>query len=150
MNIIIREATKTDINNGLLNVFIEGYRFHQNGRPDIFINLNNEDLREDLLKNFETLSFLVILEDNNIVGYLAYEIKGRRAKKLHLDQLVISESFRGKGLGKKLMIEIKNITTKNNCNRIELDCWTFNKNALSFYEHLGFKKQRILYEMKIT
>ena len=36
MNIIIREATIDDLNKGLLKVFIEGYRYHQNGRHDVF------------------------------------------------------------------------------------------------------------------
>ena len=31
MEINIREASITDIDNGLLEVFIEGYRYHQKG-----------------------------------------------------------------------------------------------------------------------
>ena len=40
-------ATFDDIDNGLLSVFIEGYRYHQKGRPDIFKNLS-EEYREGL------------------------------------------------------------------------------------------------------
>ena len=36
MDLKIREATIDDIDKGLLKVFIEGYRYHENGRPDIF------------------------------------------------------------------------------------------------------------------
>ena len=48
MNFDIREATLNDLDKGLLKVFIEGYRYHQNGRPDIFINVSNDTLKEDL------------------------------------------------------------------------------------------------------
>lgn len=149
MNIEIKEATKNDIDNGLLEVFIEGYRYHQNGRPDIFSNISDEDLKKDLIKNFENLSTIVLLEDNIIVGYLAYKIKERHTKKLDVDQLIITESCRHKGYGKKLMNEVKNIAKNTNCDRIELNCWMFNINAIEMYEHIGYSRQRIIYELMV-
>ncbi len=149
MNNIIREATIDDLNKGLLDVFIEGYRYHQNGRPDIFANISDETLKEDLIKNFEELSTIVILDDDIIVGYLSYKIKEKHSKKLDVDQLIIDRNYRGKGLGKKLMEEVRNIALKNNCDRIELNCWMFNDNALKMYEHIGFNRQRIIYEMSL-
>ena len=35
MDIEIKKATIDDIEKGLLNIFIEGYRFHQDGREDM-------------------------------------------------------------------------------------------------------------------
>ena len=145
----IREATINDLNNGLLKVFIEGYRYHQNGRPDVFADLSDEDLKKDLIKQFENLSILVIIDNDIIIGYLAYKIKEKHVKKLDVDQLIITEKYRRKGLGKALMNEVKDIALKNNCDRIELNCWIFNEEAITMYEHIGFKRQRILYEMPL-
>lgn len=149
MEIKIREASTLDIENGLLDVFIDGYRYHQNGRPDVFENLSDEELKQDLIKNFESLTTIVLTENNKIVGYLAYRIKERHVKKLDVDQLVISKNSRNKGYGKMLMNETKNIAKKLGCARIELNCWLFNEKALAMYEHIGFEIQRIIYEMKI-
>ncbi len=149
MNFIVREATLDDLNRGLLKVFIEGYRYHQNGRPDVFADISDEILKEDLIKNFETLSTLVILDKNVIVGYLSYRMKGKHSKKLDVDQLIIDENYRHQGLGKKMMEEVKRISIENKCDRIELNCWLFNENALAMYEHIGFKRQRIIYEMPL-
>lgn len=149
MNYSIREATLNDIDKGLLKVFIEGYRYHQNGRPDIFANLTAEELKNDLIQNFERLNTIVILEDENIVGYLSYIIKKRHTGKLDVDQLIILEQYRGKGLGKRLMDQAKKIALENGCDRIELNCWLFNENALNMYEHIGYNRQRIIYEMKL-
>jgi len=149
MNLKIREATLDDIDNGLLEVFIEGYRYHQNGRPDIFANVSDEDLKNDLIQNFDRLNTIVILDDKNIVGYLSYKIKKHHTGKLDVDQLIILEQYRGKGLGKKLMDDAKRIAKENDCDRIELNCWLFNENALAMYEHIGFNRQRIIYEMKL-
>ena len=149
MNIEIREAKMEDLDKGLLDIFIEGYRFHQNSRPDIFVNLSEKKLKDDLIKNLENLSILVAIDKEKIIGYIAYGIKEKHSKKIHVDQLVITEEYRRYGLGKKLMDEVRNIGIKNNCDRIELDCWMFNTNALGMYEHIGFDKQRIMYEMKL-
>ena len=145
----IREATINDLNNGLLKVFIEGYRYHQNGRPDVFADLSDEDLKKDLIKQFENLSILVITDNDIIIGYLAYKIKEKHVKKLDVDQLIITEKYRRKGLGKALMNEVKDIALKNNCDRIELNCWIFNEEAITMYEHIGFERQRIVYEMPL-
>ena len=149
MNLKIREANIDDIDNGLLEVFIEGYRYHQNGRPDIFPDVSNEDLKKELIQNFDRLDTIVVLDDKNIVGYLSYIIKKHHTRKLDVDQLVILENYRGKGLGKKLMEEAKKIAKENNCDRIELNCWLFNENAISMYEHIGYNRQRFIYEMKL-
>ena len=149
MEIEIREASLLDIENGLLEVFIDGYRYHQYGRPDIFENLSDEELKQDLIKNFESFTIIVLTENNKIVGYLAYRIKEKHVKKLDVDQLVISKDSRNKGYGKMLMNETKNIAKKLGCARIELNCWLFNEKALAMYEHIGFERQRIIYEMKI-
>lgn len=149
MNLKIREANINDIDNGLLEVFIEGYRYHQKGRPDIFVNLSDEELKNDLIQNLDRLSTIVILDDEHIVGYLSYIIKKQHTWKLNVDQLVILERYRGKGLGKKLMDEAKRIAKENGCDRIELNCWLFNENALAMYEHIGFNRQRTIYELKI-
>ena len=148
-NLEIRKANKEDINNGLLEVFIEGYRYHQNGRPDIFTIQSNEELEKDLIRIFESDSMIVITDNNKILGYLSYKIKEKRVKLMDIDQLVIKETNRGQGLGRKLMDEAKKIAEENNCARIVFNCWTFNENALKAYDHMGFKRQRIMYEMSL-
>ena len=47
------------------------------------------------------------------------------------------------------MDEVKNIALKNNCDRIELDCWMFNKSAIAMYEHIGFDRQIIMFELPL-
>ena len=148
-NLQIRKANKEDINNGLLEVFIEGYRYHQNGRPDIFTIQSNEELEKDLIRIFESDSMIVITDNNKILGYLSYKIKEKRVKLMDIDQLVIKETNRGQGLGRKLMDEAKKIAEENNCARIVFNCWSFNENALKVYDHMGFKRQRIMYEMSL-
>lgn len=150
MNIIVRKANINDIENGLLTLFIEGYRIHQNGRPDIFENLSDADLRLDLKLTLENKEVLVLLVNDNIVGYLSYIVKGLHSKKIHIEQLVIAKNYQKQGLGKRLIEEVRLLANNLNCKRIELNCWLFNENAQAMYEHIGFQKQRIVYEMPIS
>ena len=73
MNNKIREATINDLDKGLLSVFIEGYRYHQNGRPDVFANISDDVLKEDLINNLNRLSTIVIFDGDtdNIIGEFA-------------------------------------------------------------------------------
>ena len=148
-NIEVRKARLEDIDNGLLKAFIDGYRFHQKGRPDIFINITDEELKNNLLKDFERLEILIAINENEIVGYLAYEIKEKHYKKLYIDQIAVRNEFRKHGFGKILINEVKRIGLEKDCKRIEFNCWMFNENALAMYDHLGFERQRIMYEMKL-
>ena len=145
----VRKVKDGDIENGLLDVFIQGYRYHQHGRPDVFLNLSDNELSKDLDRTLENMQVIVILDDNMVVGYLAYKIKKGHTKKLDVDQLVIKDAYRSMGLGKQLMDEANDIGLKNGCDRIELNCWMFNENAINMYEHIGFKRQRIMYEKKL-
>ena len=149
MRVEIINATLEDIDKGLLEVYIEGYKYHKDGRPDIFVELSNEELRKNLIDDFGKFTTIVLLKDEEIVGYLSYRIKENYLKKLDVDQLIVKESCRHMGFGKKLMDEAKNIAKEIGCDRIELNCWLFNQNALDMYEHIGYKRQRIIYEYKI-
>ena len=146
---IIRKAKLEDLNKGLLEVFIEGYRYHQNGRPDIFTIQSDEDLEKDLMRIFESDSMIVLCNEDRIIGYLSFRIKEKKVKLMDIDQLVIKEGIRGKGFGKMLIEEAKKIAKENDCVRIVFNCWAFNENALKVYDHLGFQRQRIIYEMSL-
>ena len=152
MNYIIRKAEKEDLENGLLEVYIEGYKYHQKGRPDVFKNQSDDIFKEDLTNMINNVPIIVILDKDRVLGYLSYIIKGNKNKgykKLVVDQLVISEKSRGKGLGKRLMETVKDIAINEECERIELNCWLFNTNAIDMYKHIGFKEQRIMFEMEL-
>ena len=145
----VRKATLEDIDKGLLKAYIDGYRFHQNGRPDIFSNMSDEELKNKLIKDFDRLEIRVALKEDEIVGYIAFEIKEKSYKKMYIDQLAIRNEFKKQGFGKILINEVKRIGLENNCKQITFVCWQFNENAIDFYDNLGFDKQSIIYEMKL-
>jgi len=87
---------------------------------------------------------IVGVEDDTIVcsGTIIIEPKiihgGRPAG--HIEDIVVLEKWRNKGIAKELFAELREIAIEKNCYKIILDC---NERLVSFYEKLGFSKKGI-------
>jgi len=55
----------------------------------------------------------------------------------HIEDIVVLENYRGLGLSKNILNEIKNYGYKNNCYKLILDCYD---DLCPVYEKSGFKK----------
>lgn len=148
---LIRQANKNDIDKNLLKLYIDGFYMHYNQRKDIFSNKETEDLKNnliDLLENPNEILF-VIEKNKNIIGYAALQIKDKTTKSIWLDEIIIDDNYKNNGYGKRLIDEISKFAKENECQRIELNCWSFNDGALKFYDKLGFKQQRVILEREV-
>lgn len=145
----IRKANTNDIDNNLLNIFIDGFRLHLQNRNDVFDNKSNEKLKDELVNLIQNKSILVAEENGNILGFIIFEIKDKHSKTLWIDQLVVDEQERGKKISSLLIKKVEEIAKKEKCSRVELCCWSFNKHANEIYNHLGFKEQRVIFEKKV-
>ncbi len=59
---------------------------------------------------------------------------------LHIAELAIDESQRGKGLGSKVLDDVISYAKKNNLKRVTLDADFRNIKAKALYERIGFKE----------
>lgn len=94
-----------------------------------WLNLINED---NVLSQFENTTWLVIKEDNIIVGFAQYDLED-----MDLYQIQIDPNYQGKGYGKELYNYIEEDFRKNNKSKILLNATL---NAVPFYKNLGFKE----------
>lgn len=60
---------------------------------------------------------------------------GRRG--LYLEDLYVRPEFRGKGIGKRLLLELVRIALDRRCGRMEWVALEWNQTAIEFYEQLG-------------
>ena len=147
----IRKATLDDVENNLANIFIDGFKFHLNGRPDIFSSdKTEEDLKSELISIVKNEESVLVAEENNIIcGFIIFQIKNKQAKTMWIDQLVVDKNSRGQGIAKMLINKVYEIAMAENCQRIEFCCWNFNDNANEMYKHLGFSEQRTVFEQRL-
>ena len=147
----IRKANEKDVSSNLVNLYVDLFKRHHENRGDMFkektIEEANKELN-DIIKNHEVL---VIEENNEVIGFVYYDIttRGNGQKILVISQIAVDNNYKRKGYATKLMEEVKRVTIQNECVRIELGCFVFNDDAISFYKHFGFDEQRIIMEMKM-
>jgi GNAT superfamily N-acetyltransferase len=56
---------------------------------------------------------------------------------LYLEDLFVKPEFRGKGIGKALLLHLAKIAVENNCGRYQWQVLDWNEPALEFYKSLG-------------
>jgi ribosomal-protein-alanine N-acetyltransferase len=80
--------------------------------------------------------FLVILEDDHIVGFVAAVPAGGKVARILM--LAISPVYRRRSLGIKLMIELNSSCIQREIDTVILEVRKSNRSAISFYESQGF------------
>lgn len=92
---------------------------------------------------------LVIEHEGKIVGYgaLVVESKIRGYKSAQIEDVVIDESYRGKGWGELLIEELCDRAEELNVYRISLFC---NKDLVPFYNKNGFEINNVVMKKFLT
>lgn len=143
-----RNAKLEDIGN-LLDLYIDGFKYHYKGRPDVFLDKDEKKLKDDLMNTIHNSNVLILENNKKILGYVIYQIKEKHNKIMWIDELVVDKNSRKMGNGKNLMEKVKERAKEEGCKRVEFCCWSFNQNAMDMYKHIGFKEQRVILEMDL-
>lgn len=61
---------------------------------------------------------------------------GRYAR---IGSICVDEAFRGRGVGKRLMVLAEEWSASRGASDMRLNVWSFNQRALSFYDELGYQ-----------
>lgn len=132
----IRKATPDDVP-GILGLIRELAVFEK--EPDA-VKTTEVDLLRDGFGDNPYFQCLVIQEDSRIVAMALYFFnwstwEGRPS--LYLEDLIVSQDQRGKGLGLKLLKMLAKIAVEKNCKRFEWEVLDWNKPARDFYHNFG-------------
>ncbi|HWA85157.1 MAG TPA: GNAT family N-acetyltransferase [Opitutus sp.] len=61
---------------------------------------------------------------------------------LYLEDLFVKPEFRGRGIGKALLLHLARLANSRNCGRMEWAVLDWNQPAIDFYESLGARRMR--------
>jgi len=61
---------------------------------------------------------------------------------LYLEDLFVSPGFRGRGLGKAILLHLARLANQRGCGRMEWAVLDWNEPAIAFYESLGARRLR--------
>ena len=103
------------------------------------VNLGRSDTQEEIQKKLarDPDLFLVAEESGHIVGTVIGGFDGRRGSIYHL---VVTASFRGRGIGFRLMDEIESRLRAKGCIRCYLMVTRDNEEAMRYYEKHGWER----------
>jgi len=143
----IRFAVDNDYDK-LCPIFKEIHQLHVEQLGNYFNDVDNpfpHNYFKHLIKDDNT-SFLIIENDENIMGYAVMVIRETKnlsilvkRKFAYLDDFAIDSKYQKQGLGSALFSECVRIAKVNDVSVLELNVWEFNQNAITFYENLGMK-----------
>lgn len=107
-----------------------------------FVDLIRTAMRES---RYQLLGFF---EQNQCQGLMGYRILTDlvHGRHLYIDDLVVDENIRSKGLGAKLLAQAKEIARSENCKRLRLCTGADNDRGKNFYDRNGWKLRAVVYK----
>ena len=157
MDFTVRKAVLEDCHR-ILPLQEQIAKLHILGRPDLFKNearTYTEELFETWLDS--PTHVLVIAEvDEEIAGYsISWVIQYRDHPtykdfdSFYIDDICVLEKYRRCGIGKALMARCVEEARKRKCKNIDLNVWSFNIDAIAFYESCGLKERTKRMELRL-
>ncbi len=137
MNFKLRKAQQTDMKSVLL-LIKELATFEK--EPDA-VQITAKILVEDGFGIDPAFQVIVAEFDNEIIGMVLFyqRYSTWKGKAIHLEDLIVQQKYRGKGVGNALYSEVLKYAYKNNYKRVAWDVLDWNKVAIDFYRSTGAK-----------
>lgn len=146
MEITIREANESDFE-VVSAVFRDELSFHTGLLPDRFQLVEPVISREhfnEIVQNSDKEIIVAILE-SDMVGALQIEMRSTpdlpffvRHRFAKVIDLSVRRELRFRGYGRSLMRSAAAWAEERGATALELSVWELNKDAISFYERIGF------------
>lgn len=135
MSLVIRKGEKKDLP-GLLALIHELAEFEK--APDAVTN-TVAMMEEDGFGSHPVFSFHVAEDEGKIVGIALYFVKYStwKGKGLYLDDIVVTEKYRSKGIGKKLFDEYVAEARRIGAKQLHWQVLDWNVRAIDFYKRLN-------------
>jgi GNAT superfamily N-acetyltransferase len=131
---------------------------HVAGKPDVFKPGFPEELREYIrvIWNDPDKQIVVAEMEGEICGFAVLNhIRKPETPYMYerdfldIDEFCVDEAHRRAGVATEMIDFIRAYAAEQGFHRIELNMWEFNRDALLFYEAVGFSTYRRYMEMKL-
>ena len=140
MDYQIRKSAKADMGS-VLKLIKELAEFEKEAHQ---VEISVDDLiRDGFGENAMFTCYLAETKEGIIGAALCYNRYSTwKGKTLHLEDLIVSEAFRGKGIGKALYTRVLEHAWNQGVKRVEWNVLDWNSGAIDFYESTGAKVLR--------
>lgn len=147
MAIQVRKAVQADMSQVL--ELIKALANFEN-EPDS-VEITVEDLKREGFGENPLFICFIAEEAENIIGMalVYFRFSTWKGRTVHLEDLIVKEEYRGKGIGQLLYNEVMKYGLSHGVRRVEWIVLNWNEGAIRFYERSGatFHKDWYLVEM---
>ena len=135
MEITIRTGVKTDLPQ-VLNL-VKELAIYEKAPNEVVVTV--EEMEKDGFGENPIFNFFVAESESKIVGIALYYIKYStwKGKCVFLEDIIVTESYRKFGIGKKLFNEVVKIAKEMKVHRLEWQVLEWNEPAIKFYEKVN-------------
>ena len=134
---------------------VQIHDMHASWRPDIYYSCEEPYPRERFMEDIHNRLVYTAKQSGSVVGYviLAFVEKGGAGtvpkRMLRLDSVVVDEAFRGQGIGKQMIADVRALAKAFGCRELILGVHPENDAAVAFYQKCGFFIRTINMDMKL-
>ncbi len=138
LELTIRPSTVDDV--PLILDFIRGLAEYEKLSNEV--TATEADIRESLFGKRPAAECIIAFWKNEAAGFAVYfhnysTFLGRAG--LYLEDLFVRPEFRGRGIGRALLLHLAGIAKERKCGRFEWAVLDWNTPAIDFYRRLGAK-----------
>jgi GNAT superfamily N-acetyltransferase len=154
--ITIRAAVDGDVEQ-LAALSTSVQQLHVTGRPDVFKKADPEAL-SDLFRRLlaEPTVRIWIAETAGVVVGHAVAVDKRQKENMYaharswreIEEIVVGADHRRRGVARALLRHVEIAARADGFSAVELNTWTFNNDARTSFEHLGFVPKNVRYERR--
>ncbi len=105
------------------------------------VTLTEERMQRDAFGDTPWFQFLVAADGEKIVGLSLFypRYSTWKGKGMYLEDLIVTRSYRGRGIGKRLLLQTAKIALEQQCTGLYWQVLNWNNVAINFYEKWGAK-----------
>ena len=134
---------------------VQIHDLHAAWRPDIYFHSDEPYARDAFLEDVKNRMVYTAKLGDTVVGYVVLSVSEKSGpgvvskKVMRLDSICVDEDFRGHGIGKAMVADVRALARAFRCRELVLGVHPENDGAVAFYQKCGFRIRTINMDMHL-
>jgi ribosomal protein S18 acetylase RimI-like enzyme len=111
-----------------------------------------QQLVKDYIRLKDSRGIILATSNSKVIGMVSYVLIDRLNQplsELWIPELVVTNEYRNRGIGKRLVQKCESIARRNKCYRIRLESRNDRIDSHDFYKKIGFSQMALAFEKKL-